>query len=38
MGGTWSSMDPMKIEVPAIDKLLERDPYLNLHEHDIRRR
>ncbi|XP_074106688.1 1,4-alpha-glucan-branching enzyme [Cotesia typhae] len=38
MGGTWSSMDPMKIDVPNIHALLERDPYLILHEHDIRKR
>ncbi|XP_034936725.1 LOW QUALITY PROTEIN: 1,4-alpha-glucan-branching enzyme [Chelonus insularis] len=38
MGGKWSSMDPSKIEVPEINKLLERDPYLKTHENDIRKR
>ncbi|CAG0891945.1 unnamed protein product, partial [Cyprideis torosa] len=28
----------MKIQVPKIQDLLERDPYLKLHEWDIRRR
>lgn len=29
--------DPLVV-VPEIDKLLERDPYLKLHETEIRRR
>ena len=29
---------PQKIQVPEIDKLLERDGYLKLHESEIRRR
>ncbi|KAK4878494.1 hypothetical protein RN001_011000 [Aquatica leii] len=38
MGGKYSSMDPMQIEVPDINKLLERDPYLKPYEKEIRRR
>lgn len=38
MGGKYSSMDPMQVEVPEIDKLLSRDPYLNPYEREIRRR
>ena len=29
---------PMNVKVPEVDKLLERDPYLKLHEREIRRR
>jgi hypothetical protein len=29
---------PMSVKVPDIDKLLERDGYLKLHEREIRRR
>lgn len=38
MGGKWSSMDPSQIEVPEIQALLERDPYLKPYQNDIRRR
>ncbi|XP_018398849.1 PREDICTED: 1,4-alpha-glucan-branching enzyme [Cyphomyrmex costatus] len=38
MGGKWSSMDPSQVEVPEINTLLERDPYLKQYESDIRRR
>ncbi|EFA11030.1 1,4-alpha-glucan-branching enzyme [Tribolium castaneum] len=38
MGGKYSSLDPMEIEVPEIDKLLARDPYLKPFEKEIRRR
>ncbi|KAL0117578.1 hypothetical protein PUN28_010409 [Cardiocondyla obscurior] len=38
MGGKWSSMDPSEVEVPEIDALLKRDPYLKQYENDIRRR
>lgn len=38
MGGKWSSMDPSQVEVPEINVLLERDPYLKPYENDIRRR
>lgn len=31
-------MDPMDVEVPDINKLLERDPYLKPYEREIRRR
>ena len=31
-------VEEVKIEVPEIDKLLERDPYLKPHEKEIRRR
>ena len=29
---------PMNVNVPQLDKLLERDPYLKPHEREIRRR
>jgi len=29
---------PMNVQVPKIDDLLERDPYLKMHEREIRRR
>ncbi|XP_046429006.1 1,4-alpha-glucan-branching enzyme [Neodiprion virginianus] len=38
MGGKWSSMDPMHIEVPELKTLLERDPYLAPYEKEIRKR
>lgn len=38
MGGKYSSLDPMEIEVPDIDKLLSRDSYLKPYEREIRRR
>ncbi|XP_015512828.2 1,4-alpha-glucan-branching enzyme [Neodiprion lecontei] len=38
MGGKWSSMDPMQIEVPELKTLLERDPYLAPYEKEIRKR
>lgn len=38
MGGKWSAMDPMKVEVPELKALLERDPYLAPYENEIRKR
>ncbi|KAF5284607.1 hypothetical protein FQA39_LY16965 [Lamprigera yunnana] len=38
MGGKYSSMDPMQIDVPDINALLDRDPYLRPYEREIRRR
>ncbi|KAF7408773.1 hypothetical protein HZH66_003310 [Vespula vulgaris] len=38
MGGKWSSMDPLQVEVPELQAFLERDPYLKPYEKDIRRR
>lgn len=38
MGGKYSSLDPMEVDVPDVKKLLERDPYLNPYEKEIRRR
>ncbi|XP_044740805.1 1,4-alpha-glucan-branching enzyme [Chrysoperla carnea] len=38
MGGKYSSMDPMDVEVPEINKLFERDGYLRPYEKEIRRR
>nr|CAI5837927.1 unnamed protein product [Callosobruchus analis] len=38
MGGKYSKMDPMDVEVPHIHGLLERDPYLKPYEKEIRRR
>lgn len=38
MGGKYSSLDPMTVDVPDIHKLLERDNYLKPYEKEIRRR
>jgi 1,4-alpha-glucan branching enzyme len=38
MGGKYSSMNPMDVEVPNIQDLLNRDPYLKPYEKEIRRR
>lgn len=38
MGGKYSSQDPMLVDVPEIKNLLERDPYLQPYEKEIRRR
>lgn len=38
MGGRWSSMDPMEVEVPEIKVLFDRDPYLKPYEKEIRKR
>ncbi|KAL3289626.1 hypothetical protein HHI36_023036 [Cryptolaemus montrouzieri] len=38
MGGKYSSLDPMQVDVPDIKKLLDRDPYLQPYEKEIRRR
>ncbi|XP_066247178.1 1,4-alpha-glucan-branching enzyme [Euwallacea similis] len=38
MGGKYSKMDPMDVEVPNIQALLDRDPYLKPYEAEIRRR
>ena len=38
MGGRWSNMDPSEVDVPEINVLLERDPYLKPYEHEIRKR
>lgn len=38
MGGKYSSMDPMQVDVPDIKQLLDRDPYLKPYEKEIRRR
>lgn len=38
MGGKWSSMDPTKVEVPELNVLLDRDPYLKQYEHEFRKR
>ncbi|KAL1493449.1 hypothetical protein ABEB36_011499 [Hypothenemus hampei] len=38
MGGKYSKMDPMDVEVPDIKTLLDRDPYLKPYEKEIRRR
>lgn len=38
MGGKYSSLDPMEVEVPDINKFLDRDPYLKPYEKEIRRR
>ncbi|XP_006612791.1 1,4-alpha-glucan-branching enzyme isoform X1 [Apis dorsata] len=38
MGGKWSTMDPSEVQVPEINTLLERDPYLKPYENEIRKR
>nr|XP_023024879.1 1,4-alpha-glucan-branching enzyme [Leptinotarsa decemlineata] len=38
MGGKYSKMDPMEVEVPHINNLLKRDGYLKPYEREIRRR
>ncbi|KAK9758580.1 Alpha amylase, C-terminal all-beta domain [Popillia japonica] len=38
MGGKYSSLDPMEVDVPEINALLDRDPYLKPYEKEIRRR
>ncbi|XP_018320680.1 1,4-alpha-glucan-branching enzyme [Agrilus planipennis] len=38
MGGKYSSMDPMEVEVPEIEALFQRDGYLKTYEREIRRR
>ncbi|XP_046405478.1 1,4-alpha-glucan-branching enzyme [Ischnura elegans] len=38
MGGKYSSMDPMDVEVPDLKSMLERDSYLKPYEKEIRRR
>ncbi|XP_014246618.1 1,4-alpha-glucan-branching enzyme [Cimex lectularius] len=38
MGGRLSSVDPMEVQVPELEKLLERDPYLKSHEKEFRKR
>lgn len=38
MGGRLSQMDPMAVEVPQINALLDRDPWLKPFEKEIRRR
>jgi len=38
MGGKYSSLDPMDVEVPNIQDLLNRDHYLKPYEKEIRRR
>ncbi|CAG9831462.1 unnamed protein product [Diabrotica balteata] len=38
MGGKYTKLDPMEVEVPEIDALLNRDSYLRPYEREIRRR
>lgn len=38
MGGKYSKLDPMEVNVPNINALLDRDPYLKPYEKEIRRR
>lgn len=38
MGGKWSAMHPSEVQVPEINTLLERDPYLKPYENEIRKR
>ncbi|XP_059489512.1 1,4-alpha-glucan-branching enzyme [Neocloeon triangulifer] len=38
MGGKYSSLNPMDVEVPNIKDLLDRDHYLRPYEKEIRRR
>lgn len=38
MGGKYTKLDPMDVEVPKLQALLERDPYLKPYERELRRR
>lgn len=38
MGGKHSSQDPMKIDVPKLHDMLERDGYLKPYEKEYRHR
>lgn len=38
MGGKLSALDPMEVEVPELNNLLERDGYLRPYEREYRRR
>lgn len=38
MGGKLSALDPMQVEVPDLNVLLDRDPYLRPYEREFRRR
>lgn len=38
MGGKLSSLDPMEVEVPELESLLNRDGYLKPYEREFRRR
>lgn len=38
MGGKYSKMDPMDVEVPELNNQLERDPYLKPYEREFKRR
>lgn len=38
MGGKYTKLDPMQVEVPEIEALLNRDSYLRPYEREIRRR
>ncbi|KAJ9581593.1 hypothetical protein L9F63_023227 [Diploptera punctata] len=38
MGGKLSSLDPMQVDVPKLNELLDRDPYLRPYEREFRRR
>ena len=38
MGGKLSSLDPMQVEVPKLNELLDRDSYLRPYEREFRRR
>lgn len=38
MGGKYSSLDPMAVDVPNIEELFKRDGYLKPYEKEIRRR
>lgn len=38
MGGKYSKLNPMEVDVPDIKALLDRDPYLTPYEKEIRRR
>ena len=38
MGGKLSALDPMQVEVPNLNVLLDRDSYLRPYEREFRRR
>lgn len=36
--GNSQSVDPASIHIPELHKLLERDPYLNPYQYEMKRR
>lgn len=38
MGGEYSTINPADIEIPNLESLLNRDPYLKPYENEIKKR